>query len=179
MYLLCKILNSSKVYVFYECVLPRSTQCVKNWIFLQSFLVFLAVDGNSFSSYSSLISVKTSVTRCTLGLIIIIIANPFVVGRDQATSWTDRGLNPSRCKRFLFSRTSRLPLGPTASNLIGIWVLLRIANLTSRLRPVPRLRMSGVIPLLPFYAVMAYREYNTKNFASNLVQAMMSLTCIR
>ena len=39
--------------------------------------------------------------------------------------------------------------------------------------------MSGVIPLFPLYAVMAYREYNTTNIASNLVQAMMSLTCIR
>ena len=89
---------------------------------------------------------------------------------DWATGWTVRASNPGRSKRFFSSpETSRMELGPTqpptrwAPAFLPGWSV----ELTTLLRPVPRLRMTGAIPLHPLYTYMTWTGTFSLSFFLN------------
>jgi len=71
--------------------------------------------------------------------------------------WTVWGSNFGRCKRFCFSpkHPDRF-WGPPATQSMGATII----SLTTHLHPVPRLRISGVNPLLPLYAFLVWAGKN-------------------
>jgi hypothetical protein len=76
--------------------------------------------------------------------------------RTHAMGSTVRGSNAGRGKLgFLFSKTQRPALGPTQLRIQYVPGFFRGVTLTTQFHRVPRLRMSGALPLLPLYAFMA------------------------
>jgi hypothetical protein len=79
---------------------------------------------------------------------------------NYTTDWTVRSSNPGRDKRFVLLQKSRPLLLPTQPSIQ--WyrdsfpdVKRPGCKIATHLKVVPRLRMSGSIPLLPLHAYMA------------------------
>jgi hypothetical protein len=84
-------------------------------------------------------------------------------GRDNnwVTGWTGQGSNPSRGKRSS-PKSSRQALGPTQNPVQWVTGFFpqRLSGqgvkLTTHLHLMAKFKMSGAIPLLPLYVVMAW-----------------------
>jgi hypothetical protein len=79
---------------------------------------------------------------------------------NSASGWTIQGSNPGRDKAFLLSKTSRPALGTIqpiqwAQGVLSWKWSGRGVKLAVHLHLVPRLRISGAIPTVPLYALMA------------------------
>ena len=102
-----------------------------------------------------------------------------VLYRDKATGWTIRGSNPGKSKS-VFSSPKR------AHQFLGLPTLLLSryrgsfagVMLTAHLHLVPRLRVSGVIPLLPVYAFMAGTGTTVRYLTVSVpIGAILSVQC--
>ena len=94
---------------------------------------------------------------------------------DYVTSWTIRGLNPGRSKiSFLSPKRPDLLWDPPSLHSWYLCYLLgysgRHVTLTTHLHLVPRLRMSGAIPLHPL-------RLHGKNYLSHDVEVVVAMTC--
>ena len=103
--------------------------------------------------------------RTIYEILIVTYGEPrcFIQYRDIGTVRAVRGSNPGRCKRFSFLlKRPEGHLGPPSLLFNGLGPLLPGVKCpwlmsSTNLTLLPKLRMSGAVPLLPVYVFMAVR----------------------